>query len=125
MRTPEIEKFYSALHGTIADIKSKHACSFIIFVGDDSSSPLSSNHYSRIAASKMKEIAEKYQMVDLIDGLMTRGNSQPDSCFAFFDPEQVDITANLLAGMTATGADHEAIQIQVHKSKLIMTTKVT
>jgi len=58
-------------------------------------------------------------MVDLIPGIATRGKNQPDSCYAYFDPEKVEICANLVAGVAATGSDHELIQIQVKKSGII------
>merc|ERR1712055_667137 len=119
MRAPGIDEFYSALNSLLEDIKKSNNCSFIVFVGDDNASSSSKSYYSKLAASKMNEICEKHQMVDLIPGLCTRGNKQPDSCFAYFDPEEVEVCANLLAGPSATGSDHEAIQVQIKRSQII------
>ena len=55
-------------------------------------------------------------MVDMIPQINTRGDKQPDSCFAFFDPNAVDIAVNILAGI---GSDHEILQIQVRKSEIV------
>jgi hypothetical protein len=119
MRSPDIEKYYSALTNLIGDVRRKNDCSFIIFVGDDNSSEKSSSHYSRVAAKNLKMVADKHMMIDLIPGINTRGNHQPDSCLAYFDPEKVEICANLLAGLAATGSDHEMIQISIKRSKII------
>ena len=119
MGVPYIENYYQALDETIVQIKTKINYDFLIFVGDDNSSEKSKSHRSKTAASNLKIVMDKYQMVDLIPGVCTRGKHQPDSCFAYFDPEKVDICANLLAGLAATGADHELIQIQLKKSEIV------
>jgi len=119
MGKPSIENFYQNLGEVFTDLKKAKNLDFLIFVGDDNASVKSSSHNSRMAAKCFGQLADKHLMVDLIPGIATRGKNQPDTCFAYFDPNKVEICANLLAGVAATGSDHELIQIQVKKSGII------
>ena len=111
----DIESFYNSI-SQIIEHHQPGSLDFIIFVGDDNASTSSSSSYSRKAANCMLNLAEKYQMVDMISGIMTRGDKQPDSCFAYFNPDEVEIAVNILAGI---GSDHEMLQIQVKKSEIV------
>ena len=112
----EINDFYTAIHDIIVNSTSLCTLDFIIFVGDDNASLTSSNRYSVIAARKMIDLASKHQMVGMIEGLNTRGTNQPDSCFAFFDPETIDISVSSLSTLET---DHDMLQIKITKSNII------
>jgi hypothetical protein len=112
----EIEHFYMALDSIISQHGGRKDNYFIIFVGDDNASSDSKCAYSRHAASFGKCIFDKHQMVDLIPGLSTRNGKQPDSCYGYFNPEEIDVQASTLAG---TDADHHMIQIRIMKSDII------
>ena len=113
----DIYAFYDTLDSIIMTEKKKRPLDFIIFVGDDNASLSSSSHYSRIAATKMLTIAEKHQMIDMIEHINTRGDRQPDSCFAFFDSEKVEVEVSALNGILKS--DHEPLQIKIKKSQII------
>ena len=112
----EINDFYTAIHDIIVNSTSLCTLDFIIFVGDDNASLTSSNRYSVIAARKMIDLASKHQMVDMIEGLNTRGTNQPDSCFAFFDPETIDISVSSLSTLET---DHDMLQIKITKPRFL------
>ena len=113
----DISAYYQSLESIISQHTSDHTYDFIIFVGDDNASLSSSSHYSRLAARKMLHVTEKYNMIDMLENIKTRGDRQPDSCFAYFNPENVEIDVSVLKGVTKS--DHEMIQIKVHKSQII------
>ena len=113
---PDIDTFYDRLASIIDNQKSSDNLDFIIFVGDDNASASSSCHYSRYAATLMENVARRFQMIDLIPGLATRNNKQPDSCFGYFDPERIELRASV---MTELGSDHRMIQIKARKSEIV------
>ena len=113
----DINSFYDAVDCVISEYKNLHHFDFIIFVGDDNASCASTSHYSRLAAKKMLTVTEKHQMIDMIEHIQTRGDRQPDSCFAFFDPEKVEIEVSALKGILKS--DHEPLQILVKKSQIV------
>lgn len=113
----DIYAFYNTIDSIIMAEKEHNDFDFIIFVGDDNASTASSSHYSRIAATKMLTITEKHQMIDMIEHINTRGDRQPDSCFAFFDSEKVELEVSALKGILKS--DHEPLQITIKKSKII------
>ena len=113
----EISGFYTAIDSIVTNTLAADNHDFVIFVGDDNASLASTSHYSRFAASQMLKVAEKFQMVDLIENINTRGDRQPDSCFAFFDAEKVEIEASALNGIVKS--DHELLQISIRKSQIV------
>merc|ERR1712071_65546 len=104
----DINSFYDAVDCVISEYKNLHHFDFIIFVGDDNASCASTSHYSRLAAKKMLTVTENHQMIDMIEHIQTRGDRQPDSCFAFLDPEKVEIEVSALKGILKS--DHEPLQ---------------
>ena len=114
---PDIDSFYDAIDHILTEVSRSNNLDFAIFVGDDNASSKSSCSYSRKAAATMVRVAEKHQMVDLLCDIKTRGDHQPDSCYGFFDSEKVDIKVSTLNGIDKS--DHDMLQIQVSKSKLI------
>ena len=113
----DIYAFYDTIDSIILEEKKKTHFDFVIFVGDDNASQASSSHYSRIAATKMLTIAEKHRMIDMIEHVNTRGDRQPDSCYAYFDSEKVEIEVSALKGILKS--DHEPLQIRIKKSQII------
>jgi len=83
--------FYTAIDSIIKSNGGHGAFDFIVFVGDDNASSNSSCAYSRKASGYGKNIFNNHQMVDLIPGMMTRNNKQPDTCYGYFNPELIDI----------------------------------
>ena len=113
----DINSFYDTLDQIILKEKETNNFDFIVFVGDDNASTRSTSHYSRIAASKMLTIAEKHQMIDMIENINTRADRQPDSCFAYFNSDKVEIEVSALRGILKS--DHEPLQIRIKKSKIV------
>ena len=108
--------FYSAIDTIIKSNGGTSFFDFIIFVGDDNASSESSCAHSRKAAGHGKNIFNNHQMVDLIPGMMTRGNKQPDNCFGYFNPELIDVQASILVGLDS---DHSMIQVRIMKNDLV------
>ena len=55
-------------------------------------------------------------MIDMLVNINTRGDKQPDSCFCYFNPE------NLIVNVSTIGTilgDHEAIQVEIIKDGII------
>ena len=112
----DIRAFYSALESIITDQTSLHEFDFIIFVGDDNSYKDKTRYYAWNAAAEMERVADTFQMVDMIPNMLTRKHRQPDSCFAYFNPESIEICASLMNQMDS---DHQFIHIQIKKSEII------
>ena len=112
----DIKNFYSAIESVIIETARDNDFDFIIFVGDDNSYKVKNRHYAWLAASELEQLADKYQMVNLISNIPTRGKNQPDSCYAFFDPEKIDLSAHVL---DQSDSDHKYISIRINRTQII------
>ena len=107
----DIVEFYLAIQNIIvSQLHANSELDFIIFVGDDNASLSSTSASSRVAATKAEIIFSKFKMIDMLPNISTRGTNQPDSCFAFYNPETLDISVSTIGKLIG---DHELIQIDI------------
>ena len=112
----DIKNFYSTIETIIIEASQENDFDFIIFVGDDNSYKIKNRHYAWLAATEMESLADRYQMVNLISDTPTRGKNQPDSCFGFFDPEKIDLSAHVL---DQSDSDHKFISINIVRTNIV------
>ena len=110
----DIRNFYDTCDKVIED--NKVGMDFIIDAMDDNAYEKSSCAASRKAAALHKIMADRHSMVDMLNGEPTRGDKQPDSCYAYFNPEKLQISVNLLGYICG---DHQMMQIVVKKDNIV------
>ena len=104
---------------TIQEIITNHLelqLDLIMFIGDDNASSTSNSTASKSAAAKARTIFSKFNMIDMLTNINTRGDKQPDSCYCYYNPE------NLIVNVSTIGTilgDHEAIQVEIIKDGII------
>ena len=112
----DIKNFYLAIESVIIEASRDNDFDFLLFVGDDNSYRIKNRHYAWLAATEMEQLAHKYQMVNLISDTPTRGKLQPDSCYGFFDPDKIDISAHV---MDQSDSDHRYISISITRTNIV------
>ena len=85
----EIELFYDQVERYIKHMKSNSKISGIIYIGDPNTEA------SSLANSLESSLMQKHSLSNLIGNFATRVGSetQPDSCFAYFDCKKVTVSA--------------------------------
>ena len=83
---------------------------FIIYIGDDNIFKEDTSH--KYLSNLQESLCVEFLMVDMIEGQMTRGNRQPDSCLAYFDMAKISIEAEVI-GKIHKKMDHDAIRINI------------
>ena len=106
--TNEIKRFYDAISSEIWKNGGYKTNDFILYIADDNCVRGDPN----LAAvnEAQSEMVERMRLVNLIGDVPTRGSRQPDSCFAYFNPSKIDISAMVESRIHAD-MDHNPISV--------------
>ena len=105
-RQDEIDDFYTQVDRYIRHMRSNDDLCGVVYIGDPNTES------SSRAKTAESAIMQKHGLVDLIPGMATREGSetQPDSCFAWFDVSKISISAGVI-GRIHQKMDHRAIRL--------------